>query len=109
MASSSQTTPAEETATQLVSATKGFDYLFSNDIAPAKELFSKEDTPFHLLGLGVCAFLEAALSLEVSLDNADWRDDFTCSTDTALDGEGGRGEPLLGRIGGRCKEADEGQ
>ncbi|TFL07447.1 outer membrane protein Iml2/Tetratricopeptide repeat protein 39 [Pterulicium gracile] len=64
MASSSQTTPAEETATQLVSATKGFDYLFSNDIAPAKELFSKEDTPFHLLGLGVCAFLEAALSLE---------------------------------------------
>lgn len=49
----------------LLSATKGFDYLFSNDIVTAREHFKKHDDPFHMMGLGVCAFLEAALGMEV--------------------------------------------
>lgn len=52
-------------AASLRSATKGFDYLFTNDIAGAREAFKAEESPFHLLGLGVCAFLEAALGMEV--------------------------------------------
>lgn len=51
----------------LISATKGFDYLFSNDIEAARKHFQQHDDPFHLMGLGVCAFLEAALGMEVSL------------------------------------------
>lgn len=53
------------TAAQLKSATKGFDHLFSNEIAEAREAFASENSPFHLLGQGVCAFLEAALGMEV--------------------------------------------
>jgi hypothetical protein len=49
----------------LQSAKLGFDYLFSNDIVAAKRTFEGNDEPFHLLGLGVCAFLEAALGMEV--------------------------------------------
>ncbi|KJA17945.1 hypothetical protein HYPSUDRAFT_218539 [Hypholoma sublateritium FD-334 SS-4] len=51
----------------LLSATKGFDYLFSNDIVTAREHFKKHDDPFHMMGLGVCAFLEAALGMESGL------------------------------------------
>jgi hypothetical protein len=51
----------------LQSATKGFDHLFSNDIVSARELFKKKDDPFHMMGLGVCAFLEAALGMEESV------------------------------------------
>lgn len=51
----------------LQSATKGFDYLFSNDIVAARQHFERRDDPFHLMGLGVCAFLEAALGMEVSI------------------------------------------
>lgn len=50
----------------LVSASKGFDYLFANQIEEARKQLSDDDSPFHLLGLGVCAFLEAALGMEVS-------------------------------------------
>ena len=56
----------EETAAQLRSATLGFDQVFSNDIAEARKVLAADDTPFHLMGLGVCAFLEAALGMEVS-------------------------------------------
>ena len=51
----------------LDSATKGFGYLFANDIVAAKEHFGGNEDPFHLMGLGVCAFLEAVLGMEVSL------------------------------------------
>jgi len=50
----------------LQSATNGFDYLFSNDIVSAREHFKQRDDPFHMMGLGVCAFLEAALGMEES-------------------------------------------
>lgn len=50
----------------LRSATQGFDHLFANDINAAKNAFeSADDSPFHLLGLGVVAFLQAALGMEV--------------------------------------------
>jgi len=59
--------PQEEhpNAAQLQSATKGFDHLFSNEIVEARVAFTAEESPFHLLGLGVCTFLEAALGMEV--------------------------------------------
>ncbi|KAG2349961.1 hypothetical protein BDR05DRAFT_994923 [Suillus weaverae] len=51
----------------LRSATQGFDHLFANDINAAQKTFESEDTPFHLLGLGVVAFLQAALGMEMGL------------------------------------------
>lgn len=54
-----------ETAAQLSSASKAFDALFNNDVRKAKETFKTDDSPFHLLGLGVVSFLEAALGMEV--------------------------------------------
>ncbi|KAG1731945.1 outer membrane protein Iml2/Tetratricopeptide repeat protein 39 [Suillus lakei] len=51
----------------LRSATQGFDHLFANDIDAAQKAFQSEDTPFHLLGLGVVAFLQAALGMEMGL------------------------------------------
>ncbi|KAF4615660.1 hypothetical protein D9613_012532 [Agrocybe pediades] len=51
----------------LKSATRGFDFLFSNDIDSARQHFEQHDDPFHLMGLGVCAFLEAALGMESGL------------------------------------------
>jgi hypothetical protein len=59
-------------AALLDSATRGFGYLFANDIVAAKEHFGGNEDPFHLMGLGVCAFLEAVLGMEVSL--AIWDD-----------------------------------
>jgi hypothetical protein len=53
----------------LRNATHGFSRLFQNDIASAKQVFTGRDDPFHLLGLGVCAFLEAALGMEVGPTN----------------------------------------
>ena len=58
---------AEETARSLRSATSGFDALFANDIEKAREIFSVTESPFHSLGAGVCAFLEAALGMEVRI------------------------------------------
>jgi len=49
----------------LTSATNGFNKLFENDIVGARVLFNGRDDPFHQLGLGICAFLEAALGMEV--------------------------------------------
>ena len=51
----------------LRNATNGFNKLFENDIVNARVLFNGRNDPFHQLGLGVCAFLEAALGMEVSL------------------------------------------
>ncbi|KAG2106816.1 outer membrane protein Iml2/Tetratricopeptide repeat protein 39 [Suillus discolor] len=51
----------------LRSATQGFDHLFANDIDAAQKAFESEDAPFHLLGLGVVAFLQAALGMETGL------------------------------------------
>ncbi|KAK7693929.1 hypothetical protein QCA50_003503 [Cerrena zonata] len=61
MASSS-----EQVANDLLSATKAFDLLFSNDLDEATKLFSAESSPFHQMGAGVCAFLEAALGMEAT-------------------------------------------
>jgi hypothetical protein len=52
----------------LQKATVGFDHLFSDEITDAKSVFEKHDSPFHLLGLGVCSFLEASLGMEVRLE-----------------------------------------
>lgn len=57
----------EETIAQLNSASVAFDHLFSNRLPQAKDAFAAEDTPFHLMGLGVCSFLEAALGMEVRI------------------------------------------
>ncbi|PPR07452.1 hypothetical protein CVT26_013483 [Gymnopilus dilepis] len=54
-------------AQRLISATEGFNYLFSNDIDAARKHLQQHDDPFHSLGLGVCAFLEAALGMEPKL------------------------------------------
>ncbi|RDB22979.1 Mitochondrial outer membrane protein IML2 [Hypsizygus marmoreus] len=51
----------------LLSATRGFDYLFCNDLDGAQKHFAGKDDPFHLLGQGVCAFMEAALGMESEL------------------------------------------
>jgi hypothetical protein len=56
----------------LASANAGFDHLFANDIARARAAFSPppsslSESPFHVLGLGVCAFLAAALGMESGL------------------------------------------
>ncbi|KAG2063541.1 hypothetical protein BDR04DRAFT_1146273 [Suillus decipiens] len=52
----------------LRSAAQGFDHLFANDIDAAQKAFkSAKDAPFHALGLGVVAFLQAALGMETGL------------------------------------------
>ncbi|KAL5513993.1 hypothetical protein ACEPAG_2754 [Sanghuangporus baumii] len=51
----------------LVSATEGFDHLFSNRLPEARTQFSSNNSPFHKLGLGVSAFMEAALGMETGL------------------------------------------
>ena len=49
----------------ILSVSKGFDHLFSNSIDSARTHFQSHDDPFSLLGTGICAFLEAALGMEV--------------------------------------------
>jgi hypothetical protein len=56
---------SEEIVDDLKSATAGFDLIFSNELDKADDLFKTSDSAFHLLGSGVCAFLQAAVSLEV--------------------------------------------
>jgi hypothetical protein len=57
--------PTEETIADIKSATAGFDLIFSNELGKAENLFGNGDSALHLLGSGACAFLLAALSLEV--------------------------------------------
>ena len=54
-----------DTQQQLCAATVGFDHLFANDLIKARDTFAGGDSPFHAMGHGVCAFLEAALGMEV--------------------------------------------
>lgn len=68
-------TPTEEALADIKSATAGFDFIFSNELGKAEDLFKSSDSALHLLGSGACAFLQAALSLEVC----------TCFHDTALE------------------------
>jgi hypothetical protein len=56
---------SEETIADIKSATAGFDFIFSNQLDDAVELFKTKDSALHLLGSGACAFLLAVLSLEV--------------------------------------------
>ena len=61
-------TNSEDQVAALRSATTGFDHLFANRMEDAKVAFQDKDhqeSPFHLMGLGVCSFLEAALGMEV--------------------------------------------
>ena len=57
--------PTEETTRHLLEVTAGFNALFANDLKKARDTFGSNESPFHLLGSGVCAFLEAALGMEV--------------------------------------------
>ncbi|KLO11975.1 hypothetical protein SCHPADRAFT_876147 [Schizopora paradoxa] len=60
-------TNSEDQIAALRSATTGFDHLFANRMEDAKVAFQDKEhseSPFHLMGLGVCSFLEAALGME---------------------------------------------
>ncbi|KAG8964365.1 hypothetical protein FRC03_001849 [Tulasnella sp. 419] len=48
----------------LADANKGFDAVFNDDIELGKSILNAGNTPFHLLGLGVVTFLQAALGME---------------------------------------------
>ncbi|TCD67048.1 hypothetical protein EIP91_000610 [Steccherinum ochraceum] len=54
----------EETTANLRDASTGFDHLFANDLEKAREVFTATSSPFHMIGMGICAFLEAALGME---------------------------------------------
>lgn len=49
----------------LSDASNAFGRLFEDDMDGGRALFDGKDDPFHLIGLGTAAFLEAALGLEV--------------------------------------------
>ncbi|KAF8522203.1 outer membrane protein Iml2/Tetratricopeptide repeat protein 39 [Hysterangium stoloniferum] len=51
----------------IIQASLGFDYVFSNDLEGAKQHLSSHDSPFHLMGLGCVVFLQAALGMEACL------------------------------------------
>ncbi|KAG9124801.1 hypothetical protein FRC07_010199, partial [Ceratobasidium sp. 392] len=48
-------------------ATTGFKALLNDDVEGAKKALSEGNSPFHLLGLGVVNFLQAALGMEEGL------------------------------------------
>lgn len=61
----------DQVADSLQRASRGFDHLFQDEIADAKTAFQEHaNSPIHLLGLGVCSFLEASLGMEVRFQNA---------------------------------------
>jgi hypothetical protein len=55
----------KDTLAEMNDASRGFDLLFANQLEGALEVFGENDHPFHLMGRGVCAFLKAALGMEV--------------------------------------------
>ncbi|KAG6334988.1 hypothetical protein ID866_4102 [Astraeus odoratus] len=60
-----------ETEEMLRLASRGYDFLFANDLDMAMDVFAeKENCPLHLMGRGVCAFLKAALGMEPELMEA---------------------------------------
>ena len=67
MSSTNQDVTMDADTVALLAASEGFDHLFSNRLQDARSHFAGDGTPFHLLGLGTCAFLEAALGMEVPL------------------------------------------
>ncbi|BGP48269.1 Mitochondrial outer membrane protein iml2 [Rhodotorula kratochvilovae] len=65
---------------QIEDATKGFEAILNNDVDGALALLrAQPDSPFHLVGLGIAAFLKAILSRE----DAELRD----ATETLLKAE----------------------
>lgn len=58
---------SNDSSLDLLSATQGFDKLFADDLVGAKDELEKGDSPYHLVGLGIVAFLQAALGLESEL------------------------------------------
>ncbi|KAF9026460.1 hypothetical protein BDZ89DRAFT_1113807 [Hymenopellis radicata] len=120
---STSTSRAKPTSAQLlISATRGFDQLFANDIPGARRTFERPvvdvspgtdasevaDSPFHQLGLGVAVFLEAALGLERERmeDAARVLNEAVTSTAAAKKAAMGGGGSWLG--GGSAKGADVG-
>ena len=59
----------DQVVDSLQKANVGFDHLFLDEIEDAKVIFQGHHSPFHLLGLGVCSFLEASLGMEVCSQN----------------------------------------
>jgi hypothetical protein len=58
------------TPTTLKSAADGFDQFFAGNVGTARQVFEKNaQDPYHQLGLAVCSFLEAAMSMEVYLSH----------------------------------------
>ncbi|KAG8770326.1 hypothetical protein FRC12_004357 [Ceratobasidium sp. 428] len=57
----------ETTLKDLHDASTGFKALLNDDVEGAKKALSEGDSPFHLLGLGVVNFLQAALGMEEGL------------------------------------------
>ncbi|QRV74891.1 mitochondrial outer membrane protein IML2 [Ceratobasidium sp. AG-Ba] len=57
----------ETTLKDLSDATTGFKALLNDDVEGAKKALSEGNSPFHLLGLGVVNFLQAALGMEEGL------------------------------------------
>ena len=75
-------TTGMDPAESLRVASEGFDLLFANDLTGAVYLFGDDqygDSPFHLMGLGVCAFLKAALGMEVRIVLQSWSQLFQLS------------------------------
>jgi len=52
------------TVPELESATQGFSHFFNDDLEQARNVLNEGTTPFHLLGLGVVTFMQAALGME---------------------------------------------
>lgn len=55
----------DHVADSLEKASGGFDHLFMDEIAEARSAFQEHNSPIHLVGLGMCSFLEASLGMEV--------------------------------------------
>lgn len=90
----------------LKAAMKGFDHLFSNDIVGARKEFAADHTPFHWMGLGACAFLQAALGMEVS-NIVTWYTSRLQHFYCILGISHGRGYPLLNQSRGRIQDLAE--
>ncbi|KAJ8294195.1 Inclusion body clearance protein IML2 [Rhodotorula toruloides] len=57
--------PRETVLNQIEGASRGFEALLDNDLVQAKQILSSDpDSAFHLVGLGLSAFLAAILSRE---------------------------------------------